>query len=54
MIGVFKVYPKLNEYISERSYFNVPIMELYDQPNQKIQYIASGELPGSEFEAFLE
>lgn len=54
MMGVFKVYPKLNWYISENNYSSVPIMELYDQPNEKIRYIASIELAGSDFDAFLK
>lgn len=40
MLGVFKVYPKLNIYIDKKKYAPVPIMEIYDQPNGKIEYIS--------------
>lgn len=39
MIGTFKVYPKLNEYIEEKGYKNSPIMEIYDSKNQRIVYL---------------
>ena len=43
-LGILKVYPKLGAYISEHNYAKTPIMELYDQPNEKIEYIASVSL----------
>ena len=54
MFGIFKVYPKLNEYIQEHKYDEKPIMELYDQPNERIEYIISVRLPEEVFESFLE
>jgi effector-binding domain-containing protein len=39
MIGVFKVYPKLKEYIEEKGYGPTPAMEIYDTDNQKIAYL---------------
>ena len=54
VIGVMKVYPKLNEYIQERKYDQNPIMELYDQPNKRTEYIASVGLSKEVFESFLE
>ena len=53
-IGIFKVYPKLAEYIKNHSYSQVPIMEIYDTPNQKITYVASVKLDSKIFDAFLE
>ena len=38
MIGMIKVYPKLNKYIHENNLEDGPIMEIYDVPNKKIIY----------------
>ena len=54
ILGIFKVYPKLSAYIMAHKYAATPIMELYDQPNGKIEYIASVELPNEIFESFLK
>jgi hypothetical protein len=40
MVGVFKVYPKLNAYIEQRGLPQSPIFEIYDQPNQRLTYIS--------------
>ncbi|OGF28472.1 hypothetical protein A2331_05085 [Candidatus Falkowbacteria bacterium RIFOXYB2_FULL_34_18] len=40
MAGVFRVYPRINEYMSEKGYGEVPMMEIYDVLNKKIIYIA--------------
>lgn len=53
MLGIFKVYPKLNKYIEEHKYDEAPIMELYDMPNERIEYIVSVRLPKEVFESFL-
>ncbi|MDY6934726.1 MAG: GyrI-like domain-containing protein [Spirochaetota bacterium] len=53
ILGIFKVYPKLNSYIDEHKYPQMPIMELYDQPNEKIEYISSIDLAKEVFDAFL-
>lgn len=54
ILGIFKVYPKLSAYINEHKYASTPIMELYDQPNEKIEYISSVELSKEIFESFLK
>ena len=54
VLGLFKVYPKLAAYLTEKNAPKVPIMELYDQPSGKIEYIASTQLPDSIFTEFLE
>jgi hypothetical protein len=38
-IGIFKVYPKLEKYMTERGYGEQPVMEIYDWPNRRIFYI---------------
>lgn len=53
-IGIFKVYPKLASYIKEHKYPLTPIMELYDRPNGKIEYISSVNLPNDVFDGFLK
>ena len=40
IIGIRRVYPELKDYMKKNKYKNVPIMELYDKPNEKILYIA--------------
>ena len=54
IIGVFKVYPKLASYIKEHKYHQAPVMELYDNPNEKIEYVASINLSNDIFNAFLK
>lgn len=54
VIGVMKVYPKLNEYIQGHKYDQNPIMELYDLPNERIEYITSVDLSKEVFESLLE
>ncbi len=53
MLGIFKVYPKLSAYIDENRYPKTPILEIYDQPNMKIEYIASVDLSDEVFDSFL-
>ena len=53
-IGIFKVYPKLAEYIKQLNYTPGPIMEIYDTPNEKIFYVASFTMDPEIFENFLE
>ena len=38
IIGVYKVYPKLDEYIKNNNYEENPILEIYDRENEKIYY----------------
>ena len=54
VIGIFKVYTKLASYIKEHKYPQTPIMELYDQPNKRIEYISSINLSNDIFDAFLK
>lgn len=54
IIGIFKVYPKLSAYIKEHKYNQTPIMELYDQPNERLEYISSIHLSNDIFEGFLK
>jgi hypothetical protein len=53
-LGVVKVYPKLAEYLAHKKYPPVPVMEIYDRPNEKIVYLASVNLDKKVFDAFLE
>lgn len=39
MLGVFKVYPKLNNYLEEKDYKSSPAIEIYDKENQRIVYL---------------
>lgn len=54
VIGVFKVYPKLATYIKEHKYSQTPVMEIYDQSNEKIIYIASANLSKGVFDELLK
>jgi len=38
MLGVFKVYPKMNQYISNKGYTISSSIEIYDKENKKIYY----------------
>ncbi|MFZ5523102.1 MAG: GyrI-like domain-containing protein [Pseudomonadota bacterium] len=53
-IGIMKVYPALGTYIQEHKYNQTPIMELYDMPNERIEYISSVNLPEEIFDDFLK
>jgi len=53
-IGIFKVYPKLAEYIEQRNYPPGPIMEIYDTPHKKIFYVASIAMDAEIFDSLLE
>ncbi|MBF0406581.1 MAG: GyrI-like domain-containing protein [Candidatus Riflebacteria bacterium] len=53
ILGIFKVYPKLSAYLNENKHPSTPIMELYDQPNEKIEYISSFDLSKEVFDSFL-
>lgn len=37
--GIFRVYPKLNQYIADNNLSTNEIMEIYDVPGKKITYI---------------
>jgi hypothetical protein len=38
LVGMIKVYPVIEKYITENNYQDGPIMEIYDVPNKKIIY----------------
>jgi len=54
IIGIYKAYPKLSSYIAKNKYSLTPIMELYDLPNKKIEYIASPNLELQLFYSLLD
>ncbi|WNO08478.1 GyrI-like domain-containing protein [Teredinibacter sp. KSP-S5-2] len=54
ILGIFKVYPKLLAYINNENYPHNPIMEVYDLPNQKIEYTSSIELTADFYDALLQ
>jgi len=54
IIGVFKVYPKLSAFIEQKKYPQTPIMEIYDQPNKTIEYIAPVNLQQEVFDNLIE
>jgi len=53
-MGIFKVYPKLAEYIKQRNYTSGPFMEIYDTLHKKIFYVASIAMDAEIFDSFLE
>ena len=53
ILGVIRVYPKLSSYIQDNNYAQTPIMELYDQPGEKILYISAFEMPSEVYDEFL-
>ena len=53
-IGIFKVYPRLAAYITQQKHPQNPIMEIYDQPNRKIEYVSSIQLSKETFDSFLK
>jgi len=44
MLGIFKVYPKLGQYMAQHKIPSKPIMELYDVPNKKIRELSGQPL----------
>jgi hypothetical protein len=39
MAGIMKVYPELENYLKSNGYKQAPVMEIYDIPAKKIEYI---------------
>lgn len=39
IMGIMKVYPEMNEYVSSKHYQFAEVMEIYDMPNKKITYV---------------
>jgi len=54
IIGLFKAYPKMMSYIAEKKYIPTPIMELYDQPDKCILYVASPNLDPFFFTSLID
>ncbi len=54
VLGVFKVYPQLTAYIAEKGHRKTPLMEIYDQPNARIDYIAPTGLADEVFARLLD
>lgn len=53
-IGIYKAYPALGRFIVENNLKMPPVMELYDQPRNKIQYIAPLGMTAAELDAYLK
>ena len=54
VFGVMKVYPKLNAWLKEKQYPDMPLLELYDQQAGKIYYIAPTHLLPADLHRFLD
>jgi hypothetical protein len=52
-MGAIRVYPKLGEYLKEKKYPGVPIMEIYDAHNTRIDYIVPVNIDKKYFEAMI-
>jgi len=52
-LGIFKVYPVLMTEIYEKKYDMKPIMEIYDQPNEVIEYSMSLDIDTGWFEQLI-
>lgn len=39
VMGIFKVYPKIEKYVKEKGYKKREVMEIYNVPNKKIIYL---------------
>jgi DNA gyrase inhibitor GyrI len=52
-LGIFRVYPQLIDYLAYKKYDEMPIMELYDVPGHKIEYIVSPEIKTEFFDQLL-
>lgn len=54
IIGAYKVYPELDNYMKFKGYQKVPIMEVYDMQNGKLYYVASVGLDSETFNSYLD
>ena len=54
ILGVFKVYPSIQKWMKKYNRRSVPIMEIYDQPNRKISYLAAFDIPDSFYSELLD
>lgn len=53
-LGIFRVYPKLAEFLEQGNYPSVPIMEIYDVPGKKIIYNVPYQVPSDHFNQYLK
>jgi DNA gyrase inhibitor GyrI len=55
IFAIMKVYPKIGEAMTAKGIkVDVPIMEIYDMPNQKITHVVPYEMPMAYFETYLK
>ena len=54
LFGVFKVYPKIGKYMQEKKIQPVPMMEIYNIPQKKIQYIVGYQIDNSVYDSFIK
>ncbi len=52
-LGIFRVYPKINKFIDSHNYPRIPIMEIYDIPNNKLHYVAPVHLDKNIFDELI-
>jgi hypothetical protein len=55
ILGIMKVYPKLAKYMQTKGYgMQSQIIEIYDLPNKKIEYVVALNVDQKVFGSFLE
>ena len=54
LVGIFKFYPSLKKYLSNKGLKPGPVMEIYDTPNEKINYIFAVDPKFPEFSEISE
>lgn len=54
LLGIVKVYPNLGDYMVQQGYSRVPIMEIYDNAGQHINYVASLSLTSEMYNELLK
>ncbi len=53
VLGVLRVYPRLQAWMKKYNRRSVPVMEIYDTPRQTITYLAAVGVPDSIYEKLL-
>ncbi len=54
ILGVFRVYPRLQQWMKKYRRPSVPVMEIYDTPGRTITYLAAFDVPDSTYEKLLD
>lgn len=54
VLGVMRVYPKLGEWLKDKEYPDMPLLELYDQAAGKTYYIAPIHLNPEDFQKLFD